>query len=87
VFVLFVESKYIKTFGASGHRIDRFSCHVGFVVNKHRVRGFSREFPVSSHFIPPIHHSSGQSQSCLKALKLNSNIRKHLAPAFINPEF
>jgi len=49
---------------------------VGFVVDKHRVRGFSPGAPVSSHFLHSTnsshHHPYGLIHSCLKALKISS---------------
>jgi len=52
------------------------SFNVGFVVDKYRVRGFSRGAPVSSHFL----HSTNLSHrkpKLTKGLKLNYIKFKH----------
>ena len=63
------------TSGARGRQFDPCSCHLWCLVDKHRVRGFSRGSPVSSHLLHSTnssHHPSSLSQSCLKAFKSNS---------------
>jgi len=60
----------VLTSGAWGRQFKPCSYHVGFVVDEHRVRGFSRGSPVPSHFLHSTNrHPSGLSQKLPKDLK------------------